>query len=543
MFQQDYPRRHSFGSSLPSSNYTEGYTCPRTNCHCEAANNEELGPDDSISSRSLSSERRHAEYFYRPPILSIHREQLMSNGSPYSFFAYNHDPNAEAEYCEQCQFCSASSKWCGRVPSNQIVKLPRSFLDDTLSDTGLYGASYLNNMNNPSNLGNMKVQLPNATWVQDPLIVNAAHISFMDENLTLRDEQFQPAVFSHTLTGGPSTANMDRNPSIDAVLYASQHNLSMDSLRQIRTVTQDPAEGSDCLKSYRDVRSTEYERLAIEEGSVVISISPAFTDLSQQCIAPDEFELRIGEIFVVSRMYADMWALCIRLRNSECVADADVDTLRDSPNIKFIPLCAVTLASNFSAFNRRCALYRQNHPYARFFPSGGNLITPPDRLESLVASRKYFSRYNRSQIPLPPMVYTLCHAPNKMPTGLDYVLRDESTESQDDNETEAVVDNHAKTQQHGTLRRFWSMFGTTTKESDSSAAGKQLEISLNNAGLDSDGRSIYPTHSNEEVPDDHAHDAAGDGAGNGNKVSKRKSVRNFFARSVRIKNGNAGVVV
>lgn len=170
------------------------YTCPRQICHCEAANNEELGPDDSISSRSLSSERRHAEYFYRPPILSIHREQLMLNGSPYSFFAYNHDPNAEAEYCEQCQFCSASSKWCGRVPSNQIVKLPRSFLDDTPSDTGLYGASYLNNMN-LSNLNNMRVQVPNATWVQDPLIVNAAHISFMDENFTPRDQQFQPAVF------------------------------------------------------------------------------------------------------------------------------------------------------------------------------------------------------------------------------------------------------------------------------------------------------------------------------------------------------------
>lgn len=334
---------------------------------------------------------------------------------------------------------------------------------------------------------------------------------------------------------------MDRNPSIDAVLYASQQNMSLDSLRKIRTVTQEPAEGADRLKSYRDVRSTEHERLAIEEGSVVISISPKFTDLSQQCIAPDEFELRIGEVFVVSRMYADMWALCVRLRNSESVADADVDTLRDSPNIKFIPLCAVTLASNFSAFHRRCALFRDDHPYAKFFPAGGSLITPPDRHESLEASRKYFSRYNGSQIPLPPMVYTLCHAANRMPVGLDYVLRDEDTESQEDNEAEAVVDDHAKTQQHGTLRRFWSMFAT--KESDSSGAAKQPEIALNNAGLDSDGRSIYPTHSNEEVPDDHDQAAAGDGAGNGNKVSKRKSVRNFFARSVRIKNGNTGVVV
>jgi hypothetical protein len=138
------------------------------------------------------------------------------------------------------------------------------------------------------------------------------------------------------------------------------------------------------------------------------------------------------------------------------------------------------------------------------------------------------------------MVYALCHAPNRMPVGLDYVLRDESTESQEANEAEVVVDDHVKTQQNGTLRRLWSMFAPT-KEWDSSAARKQPEISLNNAGLDPDGRSIYPTHSNEELPDDH--EAAGDGAGNGNKVSKRKGIRNFFSRSVRIKNGNTDVVV
>jgi hypothetical protein len=57
---------------------------------------------------------------------------------------------------------------------------------------GLYGASYLKNLNS---LDKMKVQLPNATWVQDPLIVNAAHISFVDEYGTPRDQQFQPAVF------------------------------------------------------------------------------------------------------------------------------------------------------------------------------------------------------------------------------------------------------------------------------------------------------------------------------------------------------------
>ncbi|KAE8551725.1 hypothetical protein TMatcc_001705 [Talaromyces marneffei ATCC 18224] len=536
MFQQDYPRRHSFGSSLPSSNYTEyDYICRRQTCHCEAANLEEIGPDDSISSRSLSSsQRRHAEYFHRPPILSIHREQLILNGSPYSFFAYNHDPNAEAEYCEQCQFCSASSKWCGRVSSNQVVKLPRSFLDDSPSDMGLYGSQYLNN---PNNLNNLKVQLPNATWVQDPLIVNAAHISFANEHATPRDQQFQPAVFSHTLTGGPSTTNMDCNPSIDAVLFASQRNLSMSSLQQIRTIDQLPADGTECIKSYRDIRSTKEERLAIEEGSLVISISPNFTDLSQQLIAPDEFELRVGELFVVSRMYADMWALCVRIRNSECVAEAEVEDLKDSPNIKFIPLCAVTLASNFAAFTRRCAVYRDHHPYARFFPTGGHLITPPDRHESLEASRKYFSRYNRSHVPLPPIVFTLCKAPNRMPAGLDFEPREEDG-MQEDNEAEAVIDNHTKNQ-HGTLKRFWMKFAP--KESDSSAGQQSAEMQQNNTGLASDGKSIYPTQSRQEVPDHQ--DAAEEGNGNGNRISKRKSVRNFFSRSGRVKNGDTCVQV
>lgn len=314
----------------------------------------------------------------------------------------------------------------------------------------------------------------------------------------------------------------------------------MSSLQHIRTINQEPVDGTDCLKSTRDVRSTKEERLAIEEGSLVISLPPGFTDLSQQLIAPDEFELRVGELFVVSRMHADMWALCVRIRNSECVADvADVEELRASPNIKFLPLCAVTLASNFAAFTRRCAVYRDHYPYARFFPTGGSLITPPDRHESLEASRKYFSRYNRSPIPLPPIVFTLCKAPNRMPVGIDYEPRDDYDEPQEDNEAGAVVDAHTKNQ-HGTLRRFWMKFAP--KESDSSAAGQQpAETSQhNNTGLAPDGKSSYPTQSRQEVSEQ---DVAEEGSENGNKISKRKSVRNFFSRSVRMKNGNAAVQV
>jgi hypothetical protein len=105
----------------------------------------------------------------------------MSIDSPYSYFQYK--KNADAEYCEQCQFCSVSSRWCGRLPSNQAVKVPRSFLDSPseLGVSGLYGADW-------------KMPLPHATWVQEPLIVNSVQV--LDENGEPRDaDSLEPAVF------------------------------------------------------------------------------------------------------------------------------------------------------------------------------------------------------------------------------------------------------------------------------------------------------------------------------------------------------------
>ncbi|EED15205.1 hypothetical protein TSTA_046590 [Talaromyces stipitatus ATCC 10500] len=517
MFQQNFPRRYSFGS-IPSSKYTENdFTCNRLNCHCESAN---LEADDSISSRSVSS-RRHAEYFYRPPILSIHREQLISNGSPYSYFEYDHNPNAEAEYCEQCQFCSVGAKWCGRYPSNDqtVVKMPRSFLDSTPSDyEGLYG------------LPELKVQLPHATWVQDPFVVNAAQVVNGGAVPREQEQQFQPAVFSHSI-GQPSGAKMDRNPSIDEVLYASHQNPSMDSLQQMRTINQVPAKESTYLKSCRDVRTTQEERCAIEEGSLVISIPPSFTNLSQQLIAPDEFELRLGEAFVVCRMYADMWALCARIRNSECIAELDQDELQNSPNLKFIPLCAVTLASNYAAFTRRCTIYRQQHPHSALFPTGGHLITPPDRVESLEASRRYFSRCDRSLIPLPPMVQHLCKAPVKLSPGFDYVPMTEESEAQENIQDEAPAPTH-----QGTLSRFWKKW--SSKDTSSPAEQRQTEAQVH-TGLTPDGKSSYPRHTKQEISDgEDGQEVQDTEHGNGNKIGKRKSVRNFFSRSVRVKNGD-----
>lgn len=131
------------------------------------------------------SQHRHAEYFYRPPVLNALREQHMSDESPYSYFQYKNDPNCEAEYCEQCQFCSASSKWCGRLSSDQTIRKPRSFLD-TPSKPELCGVP------------DLQVQLPGAIWVHEPLIVNPVHV---EDGNGVHEQQFSPAVFvSHPIS-------------------------------------------------------------------------------------------------------------------------------------------------------------------------------------------------------------------------------------------------------------------------------------------------------------------------------------------------------
>lgn len=443
--------------------------------------------------------------------------------------------------------------------------MPRYCLNDASSICeGLYG------------LPDLKVKLPNTTWVQDPLIVNSAGI--MCENTMPRDQDFEPAVFvslflyffficlfflshisftfyhlthllssltslinqSHTLTDQPSHPNMEQaGHSEEDGFYEAQQNLSTGSLQQLRTINQEPARGTEYLKYFRDVRSTQEERLVIEEGSVVISIPPSFTGLPQQIIAPDEFEFRLGEVFVVCRMFADMWALCARVRNSQCIADTKEEDLHKSPNIKFLPLCCVTLASNFAPFTRRWALYRQQHPYGHVFPSGGNCITPPDRVESLEASRRYSTQ--RSPIPLHPMVYTLCATPKRMPADIDWVAQDDQTTElqQNENKQSTNATNGKSTAQKGTFGRVWKRFATKDTEKVTKAE-KQL-------GLGQDGRTSYPVRSREDVPDAPEGTDGTDGTDGENtpinrneeekRISNRNSVRNFFTRSGRGKNG------
>lgn len=193
----------------------------------------------------------------------------------------------------------------------------------------------------------------------------------------------------------------------------------MESLRELRTIIQNRARGSTCIKAFRDVRCTQEETWAIEEGSLVISIPGRFVDWPQRVLAPDEFELRGGEVFVVCLMCADMWALCVRLRLSEPVAMLKGTALQSSQNLKFLPLCSVTLAANYNAFCRRDEIYERS-PLTCTFPSGGHYIRPPERQESIEASRRIFHGPVKKLPALPNLVYSICNAPRQLPVGMEF---------------------------------------------------------------------------------------------------------------------------
>lgn len=151
------------------------------------------------------------------------------------------------------------------------------------------------------------------------------------------------------------------------------------------------------LQSYRDVRSSAEERWAVQEGSLVISLDPSFTacEHDQQ---PDEFQLASGDLYIVCRLYADLWALCYKIPPT-----SDWEPT-ESPRLGFLPICAVTLAANFGPFVRRChtATRSLQIPESRH-PGNGLRVMPPPRSHSLNASRQIFQGYN-TKIALPGAV-------------------------------------------------------------------------------------------------------------------------------------------
>ena len=158
------------------------------------------------------------------------------------------------------------------------------------------------------------------------------------------------------------------------------------------------------LQAYKDIRLGLDEKQSIHEGSLVICVDPAYTLSDHDKPRSDEFDLVSGHIFVVCRLYTDLWALCASVSPSqpETVSGETIST--EPMRLAFLPLCAVTLAANFSAFNQRCINYAHDKSDEPRFPGNGLPVMPPPRTSSL-SDGKQISRGNRRHIAFPEVVY------------------------------------------------------------------------------------------------------------------------------------------
>lgn len=175
------------------------------------------------------------------------------------------------------------------------------------------------------------------------------------------------------------------------------------------------------LQSCKDIRVGVDEKWAIQEGSLVVSIEPKYTNLDCEKRAADEFELGYGDFYVVCRMYADFWALCAKVSFGYPAGSCH-------SALAFLPLCAVTLAANFNAFIRRCSSYTSAPQVEPRYPGNGLSVTPPERSHSLNASRQIFHG-SSPEIGLPDIVYEACSNFSLEGIDMDFVPLDSTLEN------------------------------------------------------------------------------------------------------------------
>jgi hypothetical protein len=309
---------------------------------------------------------------------------------------------------------------------------------------------------------------------------------------------------------------------------------SQESLRKARTLLQASAEGCTRLKQYRDVRLALGETWAIQEGSLVICLQSGYTDLERDPIPKDEFELVYGDVYVVCRLYADMWALCTRLSLDSPVMASSIHketgiVVTGFENIKFLPLCAVTLAANFSVFERRCASYRNIYPNSGISPSGGFRVTPPERSHSLAASKEIFQKPH-PEIHLPRLVFEICN-------GFSEVKEETTWTPFDQKSPLAITGSGKQVEGRRTLRKMWCKLRSSDPSQATESGRDTSPVNLcrprsqtqSNPSLDKEICSMQDDLSAFQKELDLAKQVTL-AERRGGHVKQRRSIRDFFLR-------------
>jgi hypothetical protein len=152
------------------------------------------------------------------------------------------------------------------------------------------------------------------------------------------------------------------------------------------------------LDVYRDIRiapTENGESYGIKSGSRVICVG----DTNVGSITEDQFYLRLGDAFIVLQMYGDLWASCLKLSLTEPIKPASAAgpiwvtrkkdyVLPSNPKqVRFLPLCSVTLEENFGDYIRRRRNFNTHSASTLALdPCNGQLVAAPRRKQSREAA-------------------------------------------------------------------------------------------------------------------------------------------------------------
>ncbi|PGH14724.1 hypothetical protein AJ79_02890 [Helicocarpus griseus UAMH5409] len=299
-----------------------------------------------------------------------------------------------------------------------------------------------------------------------------------DHNQTKRvDFAFptQQAQQDQDMNRQPNQQEVDQEPSSGIDLPQSQINvqapvggspLSGDSSAgpsasgESRLIHRQQSTDHRLLACYRDIRvvmnahtgypigPNRHFGYAIETGSRVVCVCDTVIEETYD----DVFPMRLGDAYIVLKMYGDLWTSCLKLTlpnqtwaaypraKPNLLKDKNV-FVRPESNIRFLPLCALTLDANFGDYLAR-------HPRATggygLLPATGQKVVPPKRTFSSPENHAGFSvrvpkevlrqaKYpnmpqDQHAIALPPDKDDLSfgHVPENTPPGMTGIDPDET---------------------------------------------------------------------------------------------------------------------
>lgn len=100
---------------------------------------------------------------------------------------------------------------------------------------------------------------------------------------------------------------------------------------------------------------------------------------------------------MVQQIYGDMWALCLEFSTTKPHGGGIAGAPNEVVGLGFVPLCAVTLATNYATFLERRREYRRNPDTVLLTPSNGARVLPPVRIQSFAVSREMHYQVTKGQ--------------------------------------------------------------------------------------------------------------------------------------------------